>query len=100
MAQTLFLALLLAAIFAFLPAPVPRSLQRALRRRPALLWLAPFLLTAVFFAASVLASAVSVGQMFVVLAYTCAPVLCRYTLGQTLGGLADFLTILLLWLPI
>jgi membrane protease YdiL (CAAX protease family) len=96
MAQTLFLALLLAAIFAFFPTPVQRGLQDALRRRPALLWLAPLVLTAVFLAASVVASAVSIAQMLVVLAYTCAPVLCRYTLGAR----ADFATILLLWLPI
>jgi uncharacterized protein len=92
MAQTLILVLLLAAIFAFFAAPVQSGLQGALRRRPGLLWLAPLLLTAVF----VTASAISLAQTLVVLAYTCAPVLCRYKLGAP----ANFLTILLLWLPI
>jgi uncharacterized protein len=100
MAQTLFLVLPLAAIFSFFAAPVQQGLQGALRRRPALIWLAPLLLTAVFLAASVVASAVSGAQMLVVLAYTCAPVLCRYKLSRSLGASADFLTILLLWLPI
>jgi hypothetical protein len=94
--QTGALALLLAAIFAFFAAPVQRGLQDALRRRPALLWSAPLLLTAVFVAASAVVSALSLTQTLVVLAYTCAPVLCRYTLGAR----ADFLVILLLWLPI
>ncbi len=93
--QTATLALLLAAIFAFFAAPVQRGLQGALRRRPALLWAAPLLLTAVFVAASAVVSAVSAAQTVVVLVYTCAPVLCRYKLPR-----ADFLTILLLWLPI
>lgn len=96
LSQTATLALLLAAIFVLFAAPVQQGLQAALRRRPALLWLAPLLLTAVFVAASVIASAVSLPQTLVVLAYTCAPVLCRYTLSSR----ADFLTILLLWLPI
>jgi len=94
--QTATLALLLAAIFAFFATPVQRSLQSALRRRPALLWIAPFLLTAAFVAASAVVSAMSAPQTAIVLAYTCAPVLCRYTLGTR----ADFLAILLLWLPI
>jgi uncharacterized protein len=96
MAQTLILVLLLAAIFAFFAEPVQRGLQDALRQRPGLLWLAPLLLTAVFVAASAAASALSLAQTIVVLAYTCAPVLCRYKLGPR----ADFPTILLLWLPI
>src|SRR5580704_14507795 len=94
--QTATLAVLLAAIFAFFAAPVQRGLQGALRRRPALLWAAPLLLTAVFVAASAVVSAVSAAQTLVVLAYTGAPVLCRYALGPR----ADFLAKLLLWLPI
>src|SRR5580700_2220469 len=94
--QTATLAVLLAAIFAFFAGPVQHALQGALRRRPALLWAAPLLLTAVFVAASAVVSAVSAAQTLVVLAYTGAPVLCRYRLGPR----ADFLAILLLWLPI
>lgn len=95
-AQTVTLALLLTAILAFFAAPVQRGLQGALRRRPALLFAAPLLLTAVFVAASAVVSAVSVAQTLIVLAYTTAPVLCRYTLGDR----AHFLVVLLLWLPI
>jgi len=94
--QTATLALLLAAILAFFAAPMQRGLQDALRRRPALLWVAPLLLTGVFVAASAIVSAVSLAQTLVVLAYTCAPVFCRYRLGAR----ADILVILLLWLPI
>src|SRR5580700_633626 len=94
--QTATLAVLLSAIFAFFAAAVQRGLQDALRRRPALLWAAPLLLTALFVAASAVVSALSVAQTLVVLAYTCAPVLCRYMLDRR----ADFLTVLLLWLPI
>ena len=67
-----------------------------MRRRPASLWLAPLLLTVVFVAASAIVSAVSAAQTLVVLAYTSAPVFCRYKFG----GRADFVTVLLLWLPI
>jgi len=94
--QTATLALLLAAIFSFFAGPVQRGLQGALRRRPALLWVAPLLLTALFVGASAMVSAVSAAQTLVVLAYTSAPVLCRFTLGSR----ADFVTVLLLWLPI
>ena len=94
--QTATLGLLLAAIFALFSAKAQRGLQSAFRRRPALLWAAPLSLTTVFVAASAVVSAVSVAQTPIVLAYTCAPVLCRYTLGPR----ADFLTILLLWMPI
>src|SRR5580700_2155153 len=95
--QTATLAVLLAAIFAFFAGPVQHALQGALRRRPAQLWAAPLLLTAVFVAASAVVSAISAPQTIIVLAYTCAPVLCRYKLSTRA---ADFLAILLLWLPI
>jgi hypothetical protein len=94
--QTATLALLLAAIFAFFAAPVQRGFGEALRRRPALLWAAPLLLTALFVAASAVVSAAGITQTLVVLAYTSAPTLCRYALGRH----GDFPAVLLLWLPI
>jgi len=99
-AQLAVLAALLAVVFAFLAEPVQNALQQALRRRPALIWIAPPLLTAVFVAASAVvpgaASSLSLAQAIVVLIYTAAPVLCRYTMS----GKGDFLAVLLLWLPI
>jgi membrane protease YdiL (CAAX protease family) len=94
--QTVILALLLAAVLAFFAPAAQRLLRRAFVRHPALIWAAPPLLTGVFAAASAMASAFSIPLTLIVLAYTCAPVLCRYTMG----GRADFLAVLLLWLPI
>jgi membrane protease YdiL (CAAX protease family) len=96
------LAALLAVVLAFFAPAAQSALQRALERHPAAIWAAPLLLTAVFAAASVLASAFSAALIVIVLAYTCAPVLCRYALGGRSGEKigADFLAVLLLWLPI
>jgi uncharacterized protein len=90
------LAALLAVVLAFFAPAAQSALRRALERHPAAIWAAPLLLTAVFAAASALASAFSAALTVIVLGYTCAPVLCRYALG----GRADFLAVLLLWLPI
>ncbi len=65
----------------------------ALRRSPALVWAIPFVLTAIFAAASVRAAAFSISLTAIVLIYTLLPTASavrRY----------DFLTVLLLWLPI
>jgi hypothetical protein len=101
--QTLFLTLLLALVLSFFAPPVQIALQRLLHRTPAALWLLPFLLTAIFAAASVLANAFSLPLTLLLLAYTAAPVACAYFQGP--GPTArptslDFLTIALLWLPI
>ena len=103
MEQTAILALLLAAVLAFL-APAPRRfLETVLHRRPAWILAAPPLLTAVFTLAAALAGLSSLPLALLILAYTSAPVLCAYAQGA--GPVArpsalDFLTVLLLWLPL
>lgn len=103
MEQTAVLALLLAAVFAFL-APAPQQLLvTVLHRRPAWICAAPPLLTAVFSGAAALASACSLPLTLLVLAYTAAPVLCAYAQGAgpvSRPSALDFLTVLLLWLPL
>jgi len=101
--QTLYLALLLAAIFALLAGPVQQGLRTALHRRPLLLFLAPPLLTALFLLASLAAGTWNAELILIVLAYTVAPALCAYVQGPgpaARPGALDFLTILLLWLPL
>jgi len=100
--QTLFLALLLALVFGLFIPPAQTRLQGALHAQPALIWAVPFLLTAVFGAASLLAGAFSLALASLVLLYTAAPVVCVFRLGQSakVPHAPDFLAILLLWLPL
>jgi hypothetical protein len=103
MGQTAFLIVLLAAIFSLLAPGLQRRLQTLLHRRPATLWSAPFLLTAVFAAASSMAGAYSLPLTLLVLAYTLAPVLVAFVQGPADAPRPtafDFLGILILWLPI
>jgi len=121
--QTLVLAVLLAAVFGlFLPSAQNR-LRAMLEGKASLIWAFPFLLTAVFSAAAVLAGAFSVALALMVLVYTTAPVLCavlaakwgrsptcpvdakkpEQSATRQAGDLPhplDFLTILLIWLPL
>jgi membrane protease YdiL (CAAX protease family) len=103
MGQTAFLAALVVAIFSLLAPGVQRLLQRLLHRRPASLWAAPLLLTAIFVAASWIAGASSVTLTLLVLGYVLAPVLVAFLQGPAIAprptGL-DFLSILILWFPI
>src|ERR1035441_9986807 len=81
MEQTAVLALLLAAVVAFL-APAPQQfLRNLLHRRPAWIFAAPPLLTAVFTIAAALSGVSSLPLALLVLAYTAAPVLCAYAQG-------------------
>src|ERR1017187_2817953 len=103
MEQTAILALLLAAVLAFL-APAPRRfLETVLHRRPAWILAAPPLITAVFTLAAALAGLSSLPLALLILAYPSAPVLCAYAQGAgevVRPSALDFLTILLLWLPL
>src|ERR1039458_684799 len=73
MEQTAVLALLLAAVVAFL-APAPRRfIEIILHRRPAWILAAPPLFTAVFTVAAALAGASSLPLALLILAYTAAP---------------------------
>lgn len=103
MQQTAVLAVLLIAILALLASAVQRRFETALHRNTALILAAPLVFTAVFSGAAVLARAWSLPLTLLVLAYTAVPVLCAYVQGH--GPIArpsaiDFLTILLLWLPL
>jgi membrane protease YdiL (CAAX protease family) len=97
------LGLLLAAVLALLASTPQRFLKDLLHRRPAWIWAAPLLLSAIFSAAASLAGAWSLPLALLVLAYTTAPVLCAYAQGAgavSRPSVLDFLTVLLLWLPL
>jgi len=103
MRQTGFLVVLLAAILSLFAPGLQHRLQNLFRRRPAILWTVPILLTAVFAAASWIAGAFSLPLLLLVLAYTLAPVLITFIQGPAAAPLPtalDFLGILVLWLPI
>jgi len=102
MGQTTAQALLLAAVLAFFAPALQEGLRSVLRRRPAWIWIAPPLLTTVFCAAALIPAVLSVPLLLLILIYTSVPVLCAFLQGP--GGsrptALDFLTVLLLWLPI
>jgi membrane protease YdiL (CAAX protease family) len=103
MGQTVFLVLLVGAIFSLLSPALQRRLQKLFHRRPAAIWAVPLLLTAVFIAAERVAGLRSLPLGLLVLAYTGAPVLCAFVQGPAHAPrptAVDFLGILGLWLPI
>jgi len=68
-----------------------------------MIWAAPPALTAVFCGAAALTGALSLKLALLIFAYTLAPVLCAYVQGSgpvSQPSSLDFLTILLLWLPL
>jgi membrane protease YdiL (CAAX protease family) len=80
-----------------------RRLQKLFHARPAILWIVPILLTAVFVAASIAAGAFSLPLTGLVLAYTLVPAGIAYLQGPAIAPrptTLDFLGILALWLPI
>lgn len=101
--RNLILGLLLAAIFGYFVPAVQARLRGLLHGRPRLIWAVPFILTAVFMAASAVADAFSPSLTLAVLAYSAAPVLCAAL--QKAGfpnrpTALDFLAIALLWFPL
>jgi uncharacterized protein len=96
MPQIAILCAMLACVVAFFAPGVQRGLQSALKIRPGLVFATPFLLTAFFAAASAMVGAFSATLALLVLLYTSAPTLLLFAQGAR----ADFLAILLLWLPI
>jgi uncharacterized protein len=93
MGQIVILAVLLAAILALLAEAPKRFLRTLFETCPRWILAVPILLTAIFCGSAVLARAFSLGLALLVLAYTTLPVLSAY-------ARLDFLTILLLWLPL
>ena len=103
MAQTIVLALLIAAVFAFFAGTLQERMREALRRNPGIVWVAPAALTAAFAGAALLVHAAGVPLIGAVLAYTAAPTLCVSLAGAGPADkptTLDFAAILLLWLPI
>ena len=103
MGQTAFLVALLAAILSLLAPGLQQLLRTVFKRRPAAIWGAPVLLTAVFAAASWMAGPFRLLLVLLVLIYTLAPVLLAFIQGPAVAPrptTLDFLAILVLWLPI
>jgi membrane protease YdiL (CAAX protease family) len=101
MEQLAVLAALLIAILAFFAPATQRFFEIAFRRKPVWIFAAPLLFTAIFSGAAELARASSLPLTVMVLAYTTAPVVCAYAQGPISKPTAlDFVTILLLWLPL
>jgi membrane protease YdiL (CAAX protease family) len=103
MERTAVLVLLLSAVLALLSGAAQKALSRLLHRRPAFIWFAPLLLTAIFTASAALVSAASLSLALLLLLYTAIAVACAFLQGP--AGVArpsalDFLTILVLWLPL
>src|SRR5271165_5243449 len=96
--QTLFLSLLLAAVFSLMAPAAQAGVRKLIQSNPALIWAVPPVMTAIFAAGEAIAGAFSVELTLAVLAYTAAPVACL-RLGRK-GFVTDFLAILLIWLPI
>jgi len=101
--QTLVLALLLAAVFSLFSPAVQERLRHSFHHRPSIVWILPFLFTGFFGAAAFLVSACSWPLCLLVFVYTAMPVF--FATVQGAGFIKrptafDFLTILLLWLPL
>ena len=94
-------ALLLAAILALLCPPVQKVFRAAFERRPALLFAAPPILSAIFLAAAVQLHALSTALALLILAYTFAPVICAFLVRRSPAPVwMDFVSIALLWFPL
>ena len=103
MEQTAVLAALLIAIFAFLASATQQLFQAAFHRRPALIFAAPLVFTAIFSGAAELVHVRSLSLTLMLLAYTAAPTICAYLQGPgptARPSALDFLIILILWLPL
>ena len=94
--MTVVLIVLLAAVLSLLCGPLQQRLRAVLVEHPRLIWAVPFLLTAVFVGAALIANAYSLPLILGVFAYTCAPVASAVLLPPAY----DLLTVALLWLPI
>jgi membrane protease YdiL (CAAX protease family) len=103
MARGIVLGILIAAILSLFSKGLRDRLRGGLRSRPALVWLAPPVLTGVFAVAAGLAGAFSLPLIFAMLAYAAAPVACAFVQGTgppKKPSKLDFLGIVFLWLPL
>lgn len=97
-------ALLLCFLLLLLARAVQDRLRVVLQNRPALIFLAPLLLTAVFCSTAYFYRSLGVSLAALVAAYTLMPTALIYSerlLNQTMRpSLVDFAVILMLWLPL
>ena len=103
MGQYALLGMLFALIVSLFAKRPQQLLEEVLHARPVRILAAPILFTTVFLGAAAVAGAASVPLALLMLGYTAAPTLCAF--GQGPGPASrpswlDFLTILLLWLPL
>jgi membrane protease YdiL (CAAX protease family) len=101
--QIAILAPFLALILALLSGTFQRKIREALHRTPALIWIVPLALSALFCVISGIYGAFSVPLTLLLLSYTLAPTLCAYVQGPNHSGRPswlDLVAILLLWLPL
>jgi len=95
-------AAFLALILAFLLPPVPALIKKTFRRRPAVLFAVPALLTATFCLVAGRLGAWNWPVTLLIVAYTFVPTICIVFQGMDAGTASwlDLIVILLLWLPI
>jgi hypothetical protein len=94
-------AILLAAILALLLPGLQRILQDTLKQKPALLFVIPALLSAVFLLAAAKLDAFSLPLAALILIYTFLPVACAYLARYSMPPASiDFVIIALLWFPL
>ncbi|HLJ17673.1 MAG TPA: type II CAAX endopeptidase family protein [Bryobacteraceae bacterium] len=93
--------LFLSMILSLLCGRLQEGLQRTLSARPALVFLAPAVLSLLFCGIASAMGALSIPLVTLILIYTFAPTVCCYS-AQRLPPPAwpDFLVILLLWMPL
>lgn len=102
--QVLVLAVFLGAVLLLLSDRLKQRLHGAFKRRPALVFAAPAVLTSAFALSSALAGAFSPALTGTVALYMLAPALCAWRLGpgvrERRPAALDFAAVALLWLPL
>ena len=99
--QTVTLALLIAAVFAYFVPAVKRAVRRPLQQNPEAVWVVPILLAGIFSAAAL--GVLSLGLILLTLVYLSLPTACISAAGSgspEKPSVLDFAAILLLWLPL
>jgi len=99
--QILIAAIFLALILALLCLRLQDALRKLLAARPALLFLAPAILSGLFCGAAAAVGALTLPLAALILVYTFLPSVCAWTIRHhPAPAWADFGIILLLWLPL
>src|SRR6266849_3001977 len=99
--RVLIPVLFLSLVLALLCPALQSRLRTALARRPALLFLAPAILSSLFCGIAAALGALSAPLAVLILVYTLAPSTCAFLVRRMAPpAWADFAVILLLWLPL